>query len=84
VVLIIEPMIPLPQNADEAAASSAMKAPTMPTIILPIRFKTYAAYNQAGEPAGDRACNQDDDDCFDSHGVSSRRGEAMTARSPPA
>ena len=50
-----------------ATASCAMNAPTMPMMMSPIRPKPDAAHDQAGEPAGDRADDENDQDCFNGH-----------------
>ena len=90
VALTIEPMKPANGTKPNCVSNQTpMKAPTMPMTMFQIESETETAYDLPGQPAGDRADDQHDDDAvyFDhdvlplAAGRASRRDFATQLRS---
>ena len=68
VALTIEPTKPANGRKPNCLSSQTpMKAPTMPMTMFQISPKSKAAHDLPGQPAGDRADDQHDDDALDSN-----------------
>jgi hypothetical protein len=65
VALMMEAIIPPPIMTPSAPSTQLpMNAPTMPTMMLPMSPNPTPLTDDASEPAGDRADDDEDDQCL--------------------